>query len=108
MEPPGQPGTPANGKYLVDIIGCRSCHGDQLQGRADTGQPGPPAGPNLTKIVPGWTQAQFVTFFNTGRLPDGSSIGPNMPWPEVRAVATDAELTDLYSYLHALPPVAGP
>jgi cytochrome c553 len=103
-----QPGTPANGKYLVDIIGCRACHGAQLQGRVDNGQPGPPAGPNLTQIVPTWTQAQFLNFFNTGALPGGGHIGPNMPWPEVRAVATDDELKDLYSYLHALPPVAGP
>ena len=30
-----QAGTPEYGKYLVDIIGCRDCHGDQLQGRVD-------------------------------------------------------------------------
>jgi cytochrome c553 len=106
--PVPQPGTPEYGKYMVDIIGCRSCHGAQLQGRADNGQPGPPAGPNLTKIVPGWTEAQFMHFFNTGQLPDGSEIGYNMPWQEVRAVARDDELQSIYSYLHALPPVDGP
>ena len=110
-----QPGTVANGKYMVDIIGCRSCHGDQLQGRVETGQPGPPAGPNLTQIVPQWTEEQFVTFFNTGQLPEGGTVPivtlpsgfsePRMPWPMVRAAATDAELHDIFTYLHGLPPV---
>lgn len=59
-----------------------------------------------------------MTFFNTGRLPDGSTVPtltlpsgrtePTMPWPEVRAVATDEELKAIYAYLHSLPPVEGP
>ncbi len=111
-----QPGTSAYGKYMVDIIGCRDCHGDQLQGRVDNGQPGPPAGPSLTQIVPQWTEAQFMTFFNTGKLPDGASVPiitlpsgfsePRMPWPMVRAATTDNELKAMYDYLHNLPPVA--
>lgn len=40
-----QPGTPEYGKYMVDVIGCASCHGDRLQGRVDNGQPGPPGRP---------------------------------------------------------------
>lgn len=110
-----QPGTRAYGKYMVDILGCRSCHGDQLQGKVDNGAPGPPPGPNLTKIVPQWTEEQFITFFNTGTLPDGSSVPtltlpsgftePRMPWPMVRAAATDADLKAMYDYLHSLPPM---
>ncbi len=112
------PGTPEYGKYMVDIIGCRGCHGDQLQGKADTGQPGPPPGPNLTQIVPQWTEEQFMTFFNTGIRPDGSPVPiltapsgfsePRMPWPEVRAATTDDELKAIYAYLHSLPPLEGP
>jgi cytochrome c553 len=113
-----QPGTREYGKYMVDIIGCRNCHADQLQGKVDTGQPGPPPGPNLTKIVPQWTEEQFMTFFNTGQLPGGGTVPiltvpsgfsePRMPWPEVRADATDDELKAMYAYLHSLPPVEGP
>src|SRR5579859_3696270 len=114
-----QPGTPEYGQYMVNIIGCRQCHGDNLAGKVDNGQPGPPPGPNLTKIVPYWTEAQFMAFFHTGTLPDGSQVpqeklpngadgGPIMPWNGVRAVATDAELHDIYSYLHSLPAVDGP
>jgi cytochrome c553 len=113
-----QPGTPEYGKYMVDVIGCRGCHGDQLQGKVDNGAPGPPPGPNLTKIVPQWTEEQFMTFFNTGTLPDGGTVPivslptgfsePRMPWSEVRADATDDELKAMYAYLHSLPPVEGP
>lgn len=113
-----QPGTPEYGKYMVDIMGCRSCHGDQLQGKVDNGQPGPPPGPNLTQIMPQWTEEQFMTFFNTGQLPSGSTVPiltlpsgfsePRMPWPMVRAATTDDELRAMYTYLHSLPPVEGP
>src|SRR5262249_13975812 len=68
-----QPGSPEYGKYMVDITGCRGCHGQQLQGKVYSGV-GPPTGPNLTAIVPNWTQAQFLTFFNTGQLPSGGSV----------------------------------
>jgi nicotinate dehydrogenase subunit B len=112
-----EPGTSAYGKYLVDILNCRECHGDQLQGKVDNGQPGPSPGPNLTQIVPQWTEEQFMTFFNTGTLPDGSTVPiitlpsgfaePRMPWPVVRAATTDDELRAIYAYLHSLPPVGG-
>jgi mono/diheme cytochrome c family protein len=113
-----QAGTPENGKYLVDIIGCSDCHGTQLQGRLETGQPGPPAGPNLTLIVPRWSEEQFMTYFNTGTMPGGAQVPiitlasgfsePRMPWPMVRAVTTDDELKDIYAYLHSLPVVESP
>ncbi|MEZ4860334.1 MAG: cytochrome c [Caldilineaceae bacterium] len=57
--PMPQAGTPEEGKYLVDIIGCRDCHGAELQGRIDNGQPGPPAGPNLTAIIPNWSEGNY-------------------------------------------------
>jgi mono/diheme cytochrome c family protein len=111
-------GTPEYGKYLVDVIGCRDCHGDQLQGRIDNGQPGPPAGPNLTQIIPQWSEEQFMTFFNTGTMPGGAKVPiitlasgfsePRMPWPTVRAVTTNDELKAMYAYLHSLAPVDGP
>ncbi len=111
-------GTPEYGKYMVDIIACGDCHGTQLEGRVDNGQPGPTPGPNLTWIVPQWSEAQFMTFFNTGTKPDGTQVPmltlasgfsePRMPWPMVRAVTTDAELKDMYAYLHSLPAVESP
>lgn len=106
------------GKYMVSILGCSDCHGPRLEGKVDTGEPGPPPGPNLTQIVPQWTEAQFMEFFNTGTRPDGSTVPiltlpsgftePRMPWPEFRAAATDDELRAMYAYLHSLPPIDGP
>jgi cytochrome c553 len=111
-------GTVEYGKYMVDIIGCRSCHGPELQGRVETGQPGPPAGPNLTLIIPQWTEEEFMAFFNSGTLPGGGKVPvltlssgysePRMNWPMVRAVTTDDELKAMYAYLHSLQPVEGP
>ena len=113
-----QPETPAYGKYLVDILGCRDCHGDQLQGKVESGQPGPPPGPNLTQIVPQWTEEEFMAFFNTGIQPGGGQVPiltlksgfsePRMPWQVVRAATTDDELRVMFSYLHALPPLESP
>jgi mono/diheme cytochrome c family protein len=110
-----QAGTVEYGKYLVDVIGCALCHGDQLQGKVDNGQPGPTPGPNLTKIVPGWTEEQFMAFFNTGKIPGGGQVPtltlasgftePRMPWSSIRAMTTDAELKDMYAYLHHLSPL---
>jgi len=110
--------TPAYGKYLVDVIGCQDCHGSQLEGKVENGQPGPPPGPNLTQIVPQWTEEQFMTFFNTGTLPGGGKVPvltlksgfsePRMPWTVVRAATSDDDLRAMYTYLHNLPPVAGP
>jgi len=96
------------GKYMVDILSCRACHGDQLQGRDPSDQGGPPPGPNLTTVVPQWSEEEFMTFFNTGKLPSGASVSEAMPWQDVRAETTDAELHDIYTYIHSLPLVEGP
>jgi len=111
------PGTPAYGEYMVSVIGCQSCHGDRLQGKVDNGQPGPPPGPNLTQIIPNWSEDQFMAFFNTGQLPGGGTVPvltlpsgfsePRMPWTEVRAATTDDELHVMYLYLHSLQPIDG-
>jgi mono/diheme cytochrome c family protein len=113
-----QAGTPEYGKYMVDIIGCSDCHGAQLEGKVDNGQPGPTAGSNLTKIMPQWTEEAFMTLFNTGQLPSGVTMPmltlpsgysePRMPWPMVRATATDDELKAIYVYLHSLQAVEEP
>lgn len=113
-----KPGDPGYGQYLVDVIGCRSCHGPQLEGRVDNGQPGPPAGPNLTKLVPTWSEDQFMKFFNTGKIPGGGMVpvetladgspAPRMPYDMVRKVTTDDDLKALYTYLHGLAVVEGP
>jgi hypothetical protein len=59
-----------------------------------------------------------MTFFNTGTLPGGEQVPvltlqsgfsePRMPWQTVRAATSDDDLKAMFTYLHNLPPVAGP
>jgi cytochrome c553 len=99
--------TSAYGKYLVDVLACADCHGANLTG--GKGGLGPPPGPNLTQIVPRWSEQEFLHFFETGSDPAGHTVSlPQMPWEEFRRALTDDELRAIYEYLHSLPPVAGP
>ncbi len=96
-------GTKEDGIYLVNITGCRECHGENLAG----GSPGGgPVGPNLTTLVPNWTQEQFVKTIQTGVDPTGHQLNPDaMPWKEISQAYSDQELADIYQYLHGLQPV---
>jgi mono/diheme cytochrome c family protein len=95
----------AYGKYLVDNIGCRSCHGPDLAGGTPGGF-GPPPGPNLTQLVPKWSEADFVNTIRTGVDPTGHALNPDaMPWKEYAAFATDDDLKAIYAYVHGLTPI---
>jgi mono/diheme cytochrome c family protein len=100
---PPQAATAEYGQYLSSIAGCRSCHGADLTG----GSPGGgPVGPNLTAIVPHWSQVDFTTFFQTGVAPGGAKIDPNlMPWKDYSNSLSSDDFQALYLYLHALPAV---
>lgn len=98
---PAEGATADYGKYLADIS-CVACHGENLAG----GIPGgPPVGPNLTKIVPGWTQDQFVALIRTGKLPSGEQVTEDMPWKEISAFTSDDDVKALYAYVHGLQPL---
>ncbi len=97
-----QAGTSAHGKYLVDISGCRDCHGENLTG--SSGGFGP-TGPSIASIVPGWSEEEFLKTLRTGVDPAGHALNPdNMPWKLFSAMYSDQELADIYQYLHALTP----
>lgn len=96
------------GQYLISISGCRLCHGPDLAGGA-VGGFGPPAGPNLTLLVPKWAEADFISTIRTGADPTGKHLNPvEMPWKELSATYTDDELGAIYLYLHALTPIEKP
>jgi cytochrome c553 len=99
--------TPEYGKYLVDTNGCADCHGPGLTGRQPGGF-GPPAGPNLTQLVPKWTEAQYMAFFSTGTDPAGHKVSEFMPWEEFRQALDDNELRAMYAYLRTMPAAPGP
>jgi hypothetical protein len=94
--------TPQFGQYLVDVTGCRTCHGVSLEGRTPVGF-GPPAGPSLRAIVSNWPEGDFVNFFRTGIDPSGRRIDPAlMPWQDIGRAYTDEELRAMYTYLQGL------
>lgn len=93
--------TPEYGKYLVDITGCRVCHGATLQGGSPGGF-GPPAGPNIAALVPTWQADAFVSFFRTGVDPYGRAVDASlMPWKDIGKAYTDDELRAIYRYLQS-------
>ena len=92
------------GEYLVNSIGCRHCHGEQLNG-GKSPEPHAPFVPNLT---PGgdlgtWSNEQFTKVLRTGWLPNGRQLSPQyMPWKATSRMSDD-EITAIYEYLKKLP-----
>jgi mono/diheme cytochrome c family protein len=83
----------AYGEYVLDISGCRDCHGADLKG----GKPPLPQGPNLG-AVQGWTQEQFLTAIRTGTVLGGKVLSSAMPWKLFRQM-DEIELAALFEYL---------
>ena len=102
IAPPESDST-AHGKYLVSILGCRGCHGENLTG-GEGGGPGSPPAPNLRVILAKWALTDFVRTLRTGVDPYGRTLAEGMPSKAISAFATDADLNAMYVYLHGLPP----
>jgi mono/diheme cytochrome c family protein len=106
----------ARGKYLVNNVGmCGDCHspmdkkgnpikGRELQGAALVFKPTISI-PSWIPVAPGiaglnWTDEQAVTFFATGKRPDGTMAAP--PMPQLRLNKADAAAVT--AYLKSLKP----
>jgi len=92
------------GSYLVDVFGCRLCHGQNLNGGKDP-DPTAPFGPNLTRAghLGNWSNEQFINTMRTGYTPEGKSLDINfMPWNGLAAMPND-NLTAIFSYLKSVP-----
>jgi mono/diheme cytochrome c family protein len=108
------------GRYLVEVTGaCGNCHtpmGPQgpLPGRHLSGgtvfdePPFRAVAPNITPDpetgIGRWTDAQLATAIREGKRPDGSLIGPPMPFGFYRGLA-DRDLAAMVAYLRTVPPV---
>jgi mono/diheme cytochrome c family protein len=95
----------AYGDYLVNMAGCKNCHGPQLGG-GKPAEPGAPLAPNLTPAseLASWTEADFVQAIRTGVVPTGRTLSESMPWRDY-AHFTDEELSAIWLHLQAVPPV---
>ncbi len=89
----------AAGETLLNMAGCRGCHGPTL-----TGGGGPPPGAsNITPVGIGdWTRDQFVAAIRDHRRPSGSTIRETMP--RAYGEMTDTDLHNLHAYLRTVPP----
>lgn len=98
-------GTAEYGRYLVEVAGCRRCHGPELAGGAMPGAaPEDPPAPNLTSggELAGWSEADFLQALTTGLTPSGRILNPAMPWLEYARWQTD-DLRGVYAYLKSVP-----
>jgi cytochrome c5 len=99
---PQRKNTKVYGAYLVQVSGCRACHGEQLNGAPNHDPAGPPA-PNLTPAgnLPKWGEAGFITTIRTGKTPDGKLMDQKfMPWKNI-SEQDDEALKAIYTYLLA-------
>lgn len=106
------------GRYLVEsIAGCGNCHTAQgpngpLPGKALAGGlPFADLGAFAANITPDrdtgigtWTDAQIALAIREGRRPDGSLIGPPMPFELYRSIS-DNDLAAIVAYLRSVPAV---
>ena len=114
------PGDVARGRYLVETIAaCGNCHtpkgprGD-LPNMALAGgfvfeeQPFTAVAPNITPDpetgIGKWTDAQLFRAIREGKRPDGSTIGPPMPFELYRGLADD-DVRAMIAYLRSVKPI---
>jgi hypothetical protein len=105
FNPPVEPGVTAEyGQYVVNIAGCRTCHGEHLNGGKDPNPEAPP-GPNLTPggIMPSYTEDQFVNTLRTGITVTGRQLNKEfMPYPGLGKM-DDLKLKAIFAYFRSLP-----
>jgi mono/diheme cytochrome c family protein len=93
------------GGYLVQLNGCRQCHGAQLSGGKVDDPTIDMLGPNLTPAgeLASWTDADFIKAIRTGTTPSGHLLSEVMPWKHYGAHMSDDELKATFLYLQSLP-----
>lgn len=114
-------GDVARGRYLVETIaGCGNCHtpqgpGGPVAGMALAGNVVVDDNPAFRAVAPNitpdratgigaWSDAQIVRAIREGIRPDGSLIGPPMPFGFYRQMA-DADVAAIVAYLRTVPAI---
>jgi len=118
----GQDDTPVErGRYLVQsIAGCGNCHTPQgvegplvgltLAGGLVIEEPGQFVAiasnitPDMETGIGAWTDEQIARAIREGIRPDGSVIGPPMPFGLYRQIS-DSDLAAMVAYLRAVEPI---
>jgi len=95
----------AHGERLTYVLGCRGCHGTDLQGKQfepDMTQYGPIYASNLTVEVPEYSDAELNGIIRHGSHPERKSVWV-MP-SELFQHLSDADYEALRAYLRSLKP----
>lgn len=108
------------GRYLMQaVVACGNCHtpqgpkgpepGKELAGGLPFDEPGFKAfasniTPDADTGIGRWTDAQIVSAIREGKRPDGSLIGPPMPFEQYRHLS-DRDAAAIVAYLRSVPPV---
>lgn len=108
------------GTYLMQsIVACGNCHtpqgpdgpvpGMELAGGMEIALPGFSAfAPNITPDpetgIGGWSDEEIVAAIREGRRPDGTIIGPPMPFGQYRGLSDD-DARAIVAYLRSVKPV---
>jgi cytochrome c553 len=94
--------TVAYGEYLVEVNGCRMCHGEELTGVKNPPNPAAPAVPGLVagSEVAFWSEADFIRTLRTGTSPSGHLLTEFMPWKQFRNLSDD-QLKAIWLYLRS-------
>lgn len=100
---PTKEASAAYGDYLSKLVGCTTCHGENMAGGKDPDPAAPPA-PNITPggEMQNWSEADFFTAMQTGVTPSGRELSDFMPWQSL-AQMNDTELQAIWLYLQSLP-----
>lgn len=91
--------TPEYGAYLA--TSCSGCHAKNFKG-APSHTPEQPPIPNISSTgdLGKWSQTEFVTLMQTGKMPNGKQVSDAMPYKLF--AYSDIELKAIYAYLHQL------
>jgi len=93
----------ARGEHLATVMGCTSCHGQDLRGHLHEEDPDLMTvwNSNLSLILPGWSDDQIEATLRTGRRPDGSALW-GMP-TFVHRQLSPQDMNSLIAWLRTVP-----
>ena len=97
----------AEGQRLAELTGCTHCHGDDLTGAVPVDIPGVArfVAPNITSIVPDYSDAQMVGLLRRGVRLDGRGVWL-MPSQMFRHLH-DEDLARIIAWVRTVPKAAG-
>jgi cytochrome c553 len=104
---PTDPAEIAEGRRLAHLTGCTHCHSENLSGAVPLDIPNVVrfVAPNLTELLPQYSDAQLVTLLRKGVRPDGTGV-LFMP-SEMTRHLSDQDLGRVIAFLRSAPPTPG-